>query len=628
MEKAKKNNDGTTPSGISHKSMSAASVASTDSLAALSANNKDAIAALEVGKVKKAEIAGSKIAGALERTPKVVGDQQDVGESETVALDPADISTPGTSGMPSNTETPEGGWTPAAQESSSGTSIERAESTESVSRTKRSRRKKGRRKKEGRREPVVVVSRKNIIRDPLYVCLGQPFPSDDDAKNAAAAAEADPKRASTAGVDNVIAYVMSMNVDDPGLNIKSNAATVENTAGQAELIKEKAVLNAVLADIMECLKLHSSRCVKAEEDEEEVRNSLAKARKKRTEKSSKGELKRKSNPGDNRRSGGEESEARQLDVPMGELSQLHAQRHNQSQKKQTVEPHYPLAVTGKVKARNSLESKEGDCVVDEKPERPAVVTEVRQFEDEHQKRSRDVTGCTARRRYEAPLVFFSTSCANSSEQGSSGYVAGSETTKEDDDDEENRGYLDMAFGADSLTEDFGLAQVGSGNASSANIASGIQGCWHDFLAPIKMVSKYIQTECWNEPETESSFSEVVRRHRSGSSKALERACSLQIAVPEHQAAAAGGHRSEGSSVEELAKIFAAYSSSPASHHGNDEFGRADVKGVVHDRNFVLRSPTGDAGTTTASPPAAVNLAICTCNDRRSSANAFYKGATK
>ncbi|KAL3219405.1 hypothetical protein MRX96_030423 [Rhipicephalus microplus] len=186
----------------------------------------------------------------------------------------------------------------------------------------------------------------------------------------------------------------------------------------------------------------------------------------------------------------------------------------------------------------------------------------------------------------------------------------------------------MAFGADSLTEDFGLAQVGSGNASSANIASGIQGCWHDFLAPIKMVSKYIQTECWNEPETESSFSEVVRRHRSGSSKALERACSLQIAVPEHQAAAAGGHRSEGSSVEELAKIFAAYSSSPASHHGNDEFGRADVKGVVHDRNFVLRSPTGDAGTTTASPPAAVNLAICTCNDRRSSANAFYKGATK
>ncbi|KAL3219404.1 hypothetical protein MRX96_030422 [Rhipicephalus microplus] len=349
---------------------------------------RDTIAALEVGKVKKAEIAGSKIAGALERTPKVA-----VGRPLLKRARPERVSNELRA--------------PRASVGPRGLVVKRVAG--------------------GRKAAVNRWSwcRERTSYVTLCTCAwGQPFPSDDDAKNAAAAAEADPKRASTAGVDNVIAYVMSMNVDDPGLNIKSNAATVENTAGQAELIKEKAVLNAVLTDIMECLKLHSSRCVKAEEDEEEVRNSLAKAWKKRTEKSSKGELKRKSNPGDNRRSGGEESEARQLDVPMGELSQLHAQRHNQFQKKQTVEPHYPLAVTGKVKARNSLESKEGDCVVDEKPERPAVVTEVRQFEDEHQKRSRDVTGCTARQRYEAPLVFFSRSCANSSEQGSSGLHGG------------------------------------------------------------------------------------------------------------------------------------------------------------------------------------------------------------
>ncbi|KAL1480510.1 hypothetical protein MTO96_034711 [Rhipicephalus appendiculatus] len=624
MDRAKKSDGGATPSATSQKSISAASVASTERVAAVSTNDKHAIATPGVERAEEAQIARSKIPGALERTPRTLGDQQDAGRCERVTADAAVIDTPGTGGRPSSAVTPEGCGTPTACESSSKTSttsIEGVESTESVNRTKRSRRKKRRRKKEGCREPVVVVSRSNIIRDPLYVCLGQSFPSGDDAKNAAAAAEADPKQASAAGADNVVAYVTSTNVDGPGLSSASNAATVEKTAEEAELIKEKAVLNAVLSDLMECLELHSSKYAKTEEDAEERGNGLVKARKKRARKSSKGEAKHKPSPGDNRRSKSEEVEERRLDVPMGEVSWLHAQRLSQSREKQAVEPHYPQAVTGREKARQSSENKEGDCVIDKSPECPSAVTELGHFEEKRHKRSQDVAGRAARKRYEAPLLFFSTSRSQSSEQGSSGYVAGSEITKGDDDDEEeDRGCLDMAFDADSLTEDFGLAQVGSGNASSANIASGIQGCWHDFLAPIKMVSKYIQTECWNEPETESSFSEVVRRHRRGSSKALQGACSLQIAVPEHQAAAADGLRSEGSSVEELAKIFAAYSSSPSSRHGNDEFGRADVKGVVRDRNFGVPSPTGDPGTTTASPPDAVAVQVCTCDDGRSSAN--------
>ncbi|KAH7962985.1 hypothetical protein HPB52_019035 [Rhipicephalus sanguineus] len=625
MDQAKKSDGCALPSGMSRKSTSADSVASTDSVAAVSTNDKDAIAKIEVEKADEAHMARSEIPGALERTPQTIGEKQEAGGSEPVAADPTVISAPGTGGMASNTVTSEGAAMAAARESSSRTS---STSIESVSRAKRSRHKKRRRKKKGRREPVVVVSRSNIIRDPLYVCLGQSFPSDDDARNAAAAAAADPKQASSAGADNVVAYVTSTNVDGPGLSSASNAATVEKAAAeQAELIEEKAVLNAVLRDLMECLELHSSKYAKNEEDAEEMGNGLVKARKKRTGASSKGEAKRKSSPDDNRRSKSDESEDRRLDVPMGEVSWLQAQRLSTAQAKQAVEPHYQQAITGREKALKSPENKERDCVVDKGPECPAAAAELGHFEDKHHKQSQDVVGRAASKRYEAPLVFFSASRTESrSGQGSSGYVAGSETSKEDDDDEEeDRGYLGMAFGGDSLTEDLGLAQVESVNASSLNMASGIQGCWHDFLAPIKMVSKYIQTECWNEPETESSFSEVVRKHRSGSSKALQRACSLQIAVPEHQADAAGGLRSEGSSVEELAKIFAAYSSSPASRQGNDEFGRADVKGVVRDRNFGVPSPTGDPGMTTASPPA---VQVCTCSDGRSSANVLYKSAAE
>lgn len=617
--------DTSSPGGISQAS--AASVASTDSVAA-SVHNEDTVPLQAVGNESEARMADDEVPGALEYLPHTVDANEQATGGPTA--EPSIVGTPGSGAMPSKGISPEGGVTPEDLSRTSFTSID----GEGGSRCKKPRRKKSRRSKEHRREPVVVVSRSNILRDPLHVCLGRPFPSDDDAGSAARAA--DPKPAPSAATDSVVAYVTSTNVDDPGLCSASSAATVEKAADQAELINEKAVLNAILSDLMECLELRSSfKYDMANEDGQEQRNGLSEPRGERGGTSSKGEGKRESNPTDTCE---KESEERCPDVSMGEASLL--QQLCPVEEKQAVEPHAQRCIAGSEEVQRSpvssaLDNKEGDHGVGKRPESPAAATELGDREANKQKQSQDVVV------HEAPLVFVSMSRTESGERnqiarfkGRSAYVTGAETkepfvSKQDDGDddeeeEEDRGCLDMAFGAGSFTDDLDLGQLGPGNASSPNTASGIQGCWHDFLGPIKMVSKYIQTECWNEPESESSFSEVARKHRSGSTKNLQRACSLQITVPERRPA--GGLCSEESSAEELAKIFAAYSASPAARV--DESGRADVKGVVRDRNFGVPSPTTTGGgTTTASPPAARVVQGSTC-DGRSSATVVHGSAAE
>ncbi|XP_065304421.1 uncharacterized protein [Dermacentor albipictus] len=621
----------TSPSGMSKKP--AASVESTDSVVA-SVHDKDAVPLLVVEKDSAARKTDDETPGALQPLQQMVDANENATGSESLTADSSVVGTPGTGTNPSMGRTPEDGVTPEARGSLSRACITGSDSSEGSSRCKISRRKKSHRSKEGRRQPVVVVSRRNILRDPLHVCLGRPFPSNEDAGSAATAA--DPKAAPSAGTDNVVAYVTSTNVDGAGLGSASTAATVEEAAEQAELANEKAFLNAILNDLMECIELHSSfKYDVAEDDEQEQRNGLAEPRGERRGSSSKGEGKREPNSAGTCQ---KESEQRRPDVATGEASLLPLQQPYPTEVKQAVEPHALRSIAGREEAQKSavnsaLDNKEGDYGVDKRPESPDAATKLGVLEDNKQKRSQDVVV------HEVPLVYFSMSRTEPTERneiapskGSSGHVTypGMKepfVSKQDDGDddeeeeEEDRGYLDMAFGAGSFTDDLDLGRMGPGNASSPNTASGIQSCWHDFLAPIKMVSKYIQTEWWKEPESESSFSEVVRKRRSGSTKTLHRACSLQITVPERRAAAAGGLGSEESSVEELAKIFAAYSSSPTARVGKDESGRADVKGVVRDRNFGVPSPTtaaGGGGTTTASPTAAaVVVQGCTCDDRAS-----------
>lgn len=625
--------DTSSPGGTSQAS--AASVASTDSVAA-SVHDEDTVPLHAVENESEARMADDEVPGALEYVPHTVDANEQATGGPTA--EPSVVGTPGSSAMPSKGMSPEGGVTPEDLSRTSFTSIDGAEGG---SRCKKPRRKKSRRSKEHRREPVVVVSRSNILRDPLHVCLGRPFPSDDDAGSAARAP--DPKPAPSAATDSVVAYVTSTNVDDPGLCSASSAATVEKAAEQTELVNEKAVLNAILSDLMECLELRSSfKYDMADEDGQEQRNGLREPRGERGGASSKGEGKRESNPTDTCE---KESEERRPDVSMGEASLL--QQLCPAEEKQAVEPHAQRCIAGSEEAQRSpvssaLDNKEGDRGVGKRPGSPAAATELGDLEANKQKQSQDVVV------HEAPLVFVSMSRTEAGERNQiarfksrSACVSGAETkepfvSKQDDGDddeeeEEDRGCLDMAFGAGSFTDDLDLGQLGPGNASSPNTASGIQGCWHDFLGQIKMVSKYIQTECWNEPESESSFSEVVRKQRSGSTKTLHRACSLQITVPERRPAAAGGLCSEESSAEELAKIFAAYSSSPTARVGKDESGRADVKGVVRDRNFGVPSPTttggGGGGTTTASPPAAGVVQGSAC-DGCGSATVVYGSAAE
>lgn len=645
MDQVKKSGGAESPGGVSQRSMSAVSVTSTDSVAAVSLHDKNAIAIPNADKENEKHMASNKISGVPEQSPLTVDAQQDTVGSETVTADPSVISTPGTVGAPSDTVTPEGGGTPGSRGSSSRTSIESAEGS---SQNKKPRRKKRRRKREGRREPVTVVSRSNIIRDPLYVCLGQSFPSDDDVGNAASAPEADPKRATIAGADNVVAYVTTTNIDGPGLSSASTAATVDKTVEEAELVKEKAVLTAVLNDLIECLELHSSNYDKSEGNGREQGNGLVDHRSKLAGASPMRKAKRQRSPRDTSRKKRGGREELRLDFPTGEASSPQLQRLRTPVERQAVEPHSQHAVACREKAPNSpvtstyLKNKEEDCVIEKDPAGAAAVTELGHVDNKQHEGSQDIVGLAERKLYEAPLVFFSMSRTESSERNqivpskrSSGYAAGSETTEpfvskrdDEDDDEEDRGCLDMAFGADSFTEDLEIVEMGRISAPSPNTVSAIQGCWHDFLAPIKMVSKYIQTECWNEPETESSFSEVVRKHRSTSTKTLKGACSLQITVPDSHATAAGGLRSEESSVEELTKIFAAYSSSPVAHMGKDEFGRADVKGVVRDRNFGVPSPMAGGGTTIASPPTSVVAQGCTCDGGSSPAGLVYNSAAE
>lgn len=101
-------------------------------------------------------------------------------------------------------------------------------------------------------------------------------------------------------------------------------------------------------------------------------------------------------------------------------------------------------------------------------------------------------------------------------------------------------------------------------------------CWHDLLVPIEMVNEYIQTDWCRD---ESSFSEfAVHAAKRSSTKVIPSVCPLR-----------NESSGEGSSAEELHKIFAGYLDNK-----NDELSRADVKGMVNDKTFKGVSSTDGA----------------------------------
>ncbi|CAN7948465.1 unnamed protein product [Ixodes hexagonus] len=99
-------------------------------------------------------------------------------------------------------------------------------------------------------------------------------------------------------------------------------------------------------------------------------------------------------------------------------------------------------------------------------------------------------------------------------------------------------------------------------------------CWREMFRPMEVVSRYIQTDCWNEP-SDSSAPEVTDppTAAASASKNSNEACCLQVPTLDKRG-------SEESSVEEFDRIFASYAAAK-----DKERARTDVKAVVRDNNF-------------------------------------------
>lgn len=469
---------------------------------------------------------------------------------------------------------------------------------------RRSGKKRRKRRQEGGRDIVVVTNRTNILRDPFYVCVGRPFPNEEEQTAAEENKGFD--------ADKVVAYVTSTSVDG------SASAAIEKAVRQAELVKEKAVLDAVLRDLIDLLELHSVRQEKPEAEAEQPNGLIGPRFEKQGDHFSKRENV-SSNLADTCQN---ESEANHPDGIVVDAGLAQSEQLSSIKKQAVREEHPPqcLVANGEVRqhpANSSQANQDHTSGSNQRPESSGATTASESRRVALHEHTLDVASATLKV-YEAPLIFFSMSLTESSERNqpapskdSSGYLGGSETepvrSKPDEDD---HGFLDMAFGAGSFTNHCGLGQMppDGENASSPTALGGgcTPGCWNNFLQPITMVSKYIQTDCWNNPASESSFSDVVRQtsHHKSSTKILQRPCSMQISVPQRRAAAGGG--TNYSSAEELEKIFAAYSP-PSTPGGKDFSGRADMKkGMLRDRNFILPSSAeGGADTAPPSTPAAV-----------------------
>lgn len=496
---------------------------------------------------------------------------------------PEGVETPGTSAVMSEVATPDGAATPEGSVSSSSLDTEESRGSRAKKKTKR--------KKRLHHGRATLNTRPNILRDPYHVCLGRPFKGEDNAS----------ANLNVPGKDHVVAFVTSTSVD--ALKISPSVIAAEKVAQQeVDLVKENVTLNGLLSDLIECLKLDHELRMKSKDNDQPVRrpNGIIKPAAKRKELSF-------DIPETNPTSAispklGTEAKARELFSAESSLRTPWSPIKLQEPQVPCPQPHPGKDARLSPVSGIELGQDKSGGDDDKQPETPAALATFQVHKVSLEERPSD--GATAAAQVdEEPLIFFSSSLTDSSERqqladhpfkGSSGYAGDSEAESFGG----GRGCLEAAFGAGSFSEECGLAWRSpkpdrDNTHSGSSIADGereVLGCWHELFQPIKMVSKYIQTDCWNEPASESSTRDQahapVAPRLKTTTNSLQKACLLQTALPHRRTTSA---HSEASSTEELQKIFSAYSSSSARA---DESGR--VKGMLHDRNFSMTS-SGSAG---------------------------------
>ncbi|CAN8022053.1 unnamed protein product [Ixodes persulcatus] len=123
-------------------------------------------------------------------------------------------------------------------------------------------------------------------------------------------------------------------------------------------------------------------------------------------------------------------------------------------------------------------------------------------------------------------------------------------------------------------EDRDSSQPYPNNGNTPTGGASKLSCWRELFSSIELVSKYIQTDCWDDP-SDSSAPEVgvPPTARRSTTKNFNNTCCLQISMADKR-------ESEESSGEELDRAFASYSAAR-----EVERARTDVKAVVHDRRF-------------------------------------------
>lgn len=500
----------------------------------------------------------------------------ETGDKDWAARHAAGSDTPGMSALPSEPATPDGAGTP---EPGSTSSFDTDDSHGPKDKKKSRRKKRSKNPHERHRERVVLNTRTNILRDPYNACLKQPFKGADKAS--------DDQKAP--GKDHVVAFVTSTSVDGHYV-CPSVIAAEKMTQQDIDLVKENATLNALLSNFIAGLELHHELKIRRKNNDKAVRrlNGIIKPAAKR--------------------------KGISFNIPdtnlttatspnLGSEAESSLWTHKSPVRFQEPQMPWPQpsllnrASASPVSGIELGQDKSGGDD-DKRPQSAAALGTFEAHKASLGERPSD----------ETPLIFFSSSLTDSSERqqlagsffkGSSGYAGDSETESFVD----GRGCLEAAFGGGSFSDDYGHTlwspvpnrRNTHSDTSSADRERGeTSGCWHDrHRQPIKMVSKYIQTDCRNGPSLDSSGRDLEHAplppRLKTTTNSLQKPCSLQRALLHRQAT--GGH-SEASSTEELEKIFSACSTSSA-RAGEDESGR--VKGMLHDRNFSVTSSSGSSG---------------------------------
>ncbi|CAN7998473.1 unnamed protein product, partial [Ixodes pacificus] len=139
-------------------------------------------------------------------------------------------------------------------------------------------------------------------------------------------------------------------------------------------------------------------------------------------------------------------------------------------------------------------------------------------------------------------------------------------------------------------EDRNSSQPYPNNGNTPTGSASELSCWRELFSSIELVSKYIQTDCFDDP-SDSSAPEVGAplTARGSTAKNFNNTCCLQISMADKR-------ESEENSGDELDRAFASYSAAR-----EVERARTDVKAVVHDRRFNNTCSTD----TLAVPPSSV-----------------------